>query len=174
MAHELDTLPDGPGVHRVSVLCDVPALQAFAFLADGLQLGTWALGAWDTQPVGDGVVRGRSLFDDQPGWVRPVGDAARLRIDYHVGGAPDALTPRILATVEPLPADSADSKGAARCRITLHAARDPGMDDARWLRLVRCHEVEVLLIQGRLAIAASVARTESDRTESDSTRSSRP
>ncbi|CAN5551116.1 hypothetical protein BH10PSE18_BH10PSE18_44690 [soil metagenome] len=178
MPHELDTLPDGPGVHRASVLCDVPALQAFAFLADGFQLGTWALGAWDTQPVGDGVVRGRSLFDDQPGWVRPVGDAARLRIDYHVGGAPEALTPRILATVEPLPADSAnsvDSNGADRCRVTPHAARDPGMDDARWLRLVRCHEVEVLLIQGRLAIAASAAaRAEADRTQSDPPRSSRP
>lgn len=172
MAHELDTLPDGPGVHRASVLCDVSALRAFAFLADGLQLGSWALGAWDTQPVGDGVVRGRSLFDDQPGWVRPVGDATRLRIDYHVGGAPDALVPRILATIDALPADAS---GAARCRITLHAARDAGMDDARWLRLVRCHEVEVLLIQGRLAIAASAAaRTESDRTESDSPRSSRP
>jgi hypothetical protein len=171
MANALDTLPDGPGVHRASVLCDVPALQAFAFLADGLQLGTWALGAWDTQPAGDGVVRGRSLFDDQPGWVRPVGDAARLRVDYHVGGAPDALTPRILATIEPLPAAAT---GAARCRVTLHAARDPGMDDARWLRLVRCHEVEVLLIQGRLAIAAAAAHTESDRTPSDSPRSSRP
>ncbi|MES2531918.1 MAG: hypothetical protein V4636_12850 [Pseudomonadota bacterium] len=170
MAHALDTLPDGPGVHRASVLCDVPALQAFAFLADGLQLGTWALGAWDTQPVGDGVVRGRSLFDDQPGWVRPVGDAARLRIDYHVGGSPEALTPRILATIEPVSIDGGNGDVTARCRITLHAARDPGMDDARWLRLVRCHEVEVLLIQGRLAMAASAAAC----TSFDSPRSSRP
>ena len=44
--------------------------------------------------------------------------------------------------------------GGMHCRITLEAERTPGMDDARWLRLVRCHEVEVLLIQARLALQA--------------------
>ena len=135
--------------HCASVECAVPAADAFAFLADGSTLGRWALGAWDTVPVGEGVFRGHSLFDDRPSWVRPVADAARLCIDFHVGGNPSALTPRIVARVEPLAPPAA---GEARCRIRLEAAREPDMDDARWLRLVRCHEVEVLLIQSRLAL----------------------
>jgi hypothetical protein len=36
------------------------------------------------------------------------------------------------------------------CVVSLHARRTPDMDDARWLRLVRCHEVEILLIQAQL------------------------
>ena len=127
--------------HCASVVCRVSAPQALAFLADGLQLGQWALGCWQTEAVGGGVVRGRSLFDDTPSWVRPVVDEARMTVSYHVGGAPDALSPRIHAVV------AADPDG---CRISLHASRTPDMDDARWLRLMRCHELEVLLIQARL------------------------
>ena len=130
-------------VHSASVVCRVPAAVALAFLADGLQLGRWALGCWHTEAVGDGVVRGHSLFDGLPAWVRPVTDARTAGVVYHVGGAPDALTPRIRATVQPEPDGGA-------CRIGLHAERPPDMDDARWLRLVRCHEVEVLLIDALL------------------------
>ncbi|MDR6856503.1 hypothetical protein [Variovorax guangxiensis] len=142
MPHEL------PASHCATVLCQVPAPQALAFLADGLQLGRWALGCWDTTPAGEGMVRGHSLFDDQPSWVRPVMDRERLAVVYHVGGAPDALRPRIRAVVEPV--EAAGQQPC--CRISLHAERAPGMDDARWLRLMRCHEVEVLLIQARLAL----------------------
>ncbi|MDB5858808.1 MAG: hypothetical protein JWQ76_2497 [Ramlibacter sp.] len=127
--------------HSASAPCRVPASEALAFLADGLQLGTWAFGCWQAEAVGGGVVRGRSLFDDSTSWVRPTADAASMTVVYHVGGAPDALTPRIHALVQ------ADPAG---CRISLHATRTADMDDARWLRLVRCHELEVLLIQARL------------------------
>lgn len=130
--------------HRATVRCAVSAELALAFLGDGLQLGRWALGCWQTEPAGDGVVRGHSLFDGQPGWVRPVVDAAKGTVTYHVGGSPDALVPRIVARVRP-------ESGHAHCSITLEAERTPGMDDARWLRLVRCHEVEVLLIEALLA-----------------------
>ncbi|MDW5441120.1 hypothetical protein [Polaromonas sp. SM01] len=148
------TPPPPPEAHCASVLCQVPAQQAFAFLADGLALGQWALGAWHTVAVGEGVVRGQSLFDDQPSWVRPVGDLARLTIDYHVGSSPDALQPRISAVVQ---AGETLGRGADCCQVSLHAIRSPGMDDARWLRLVRCHEVEVLLIEARLALQAASA-----------------
>lgn len=133
-------------VHRASVRCAASAEVALAFLADGQQLGRWALGCWQTEPVGGGVVRGHSLFDGQAGWVRPVMDAGEGTVTYHVGGAPDALVPRIVARVRPEP-------GGTHCSITLEAERTPGMDDARWLRLVRCHEVEVLLIEAQLAHA---------------------
>lgn len=127
--------------HSASVHCRASTQQALDFLCDGLALGQWALGCWQTEAVGGGMVRGHSLFDDTPSWVRPVVDEARMTVSYHVGGAPDALSPRIHAVVE------VDPDG---CRISLHASRTPDMDDARWLRLVRCHELEVLLIQARL------------------------
>jgi hypothetical protein len=129
--------------HCASVRCSVPAGRAQAFLADDVQLGRWALGCWQAEPVGDGVVRGHSLFDGQPAWVRPVADPQGFGVTYHVGPSATALVPRIRATVEPTP------DGAA-CQIGLHAERTPGMDDARWLRLVRCHEVEILLIEAQL------------------------
>lgn len=134
--------------HRAEADCDVPAAQAYVFLCDGIALGRWALGCWATEPDVLGTVRGHSLFDGQPGWVRAEGDAARLAIAYHVGGAPDRLQPRIHAQVLP---GEALGMGPGRCRVRLDAARTPDMDDARWLRLVRCHEVEVLLIQAQLA-----------------------
>jgi hypothetical protein len=123
--------------------------DALRFMADGERLGEWALGCFATEPVGDGVVRGTSLFDGHPAWVRPVLDAAHGRVEYHVGAGPDTLQPRIHALVESLVPPGTDSP---RCRIALHASRQAGMDDARWLRLVRCHEVEVLLIQARLTV----------------------
>lgn len=129
--------------HSASVHCRASPQQALDYLADGLSLGQWALGCWQTEAVGGGVVRGHSLFDDTPSWVRPVVDEARMTVTYHVGGAPDALHPRISAVVD------ADAT-TGTCRIGLHASRTPDMDDARWLRLVRCHELEVLLIQARL------------------------
>lgn len=140
-----------PEAHCASVWCQVPAQQAFAFLADGLALGQWALGAWHTVAVGEGVVRGQSLFDDQPSWVRPVGDLARLTIDYHVGSSPTPCSRVSARWCKP----ESLGRGAGCCQVSLHAVRSPGMDDARWLRLVRCHEVEVLLIEARLALQAA-------------------
>jgi len=138
--------------HRASAICRVPATLALAFLADGVQLGRWALGCWQARDVGNGVVQGHSLFDGQPGWVRPVADAGHMTVTYHVGGSPETLRPRIHATVEP---GAAFGEGNDCCRVTLHASRTPDMDDDRWLRLVRCHEVEVLLIQSQLARTGS-------------------
>lgn len=133
--------------HCASVLVAVPADTAFAFLMDGEALGTWALGSFATKPVAPGVVRGVSLFDDQPCCVRPVGDAASGRIEYHVGAEPGQLQPRILAQVVPGPVLG---HAADVCQVNLIAWRQHGMSDERWLRLVRCHEVEILLIQARL------------------------
>lgn len=146
------TPPESASSHSISVVCRVPAKEALAFLADGVQLGNWALGCWQTEPIGDGVVRGHSLFDDQPGCVLPVLDAARMTVVYHIGTTADALSPRISAVVEPV-AGTGDAGESSR--ISLLATRTAGMDDARWLRLMRCHEVEVLLIQARLELRAT-------------------
>lgn len=132
--------------HVASAECAAAPDEALAFLADGLRLGEWALGAMRTQEVAPGVVRGFSLFDGSACLVRPVPDAAAATVTYHVGSRPAQLVPRIRAQVVPSP------RG---CTVSLHAWRTPEMDDARWLRLVRCHEVEILLIQARLGPAGA-------------------
>ena len=59
------------------------------------------------------------------------------------------VTWNISAQIVPGPSLGRD---ADCCQVNLIAWRDAGMDDARWLRLVRCHQVEILLIQARLAV----------------------
>ena len=137
-----------PDMHDTSALCAVSVDVALDFLADGLALGRWALGCWNTEAAGECLFLGRSLFDDSPCYVMPVADRARGWVDYHVGATPQFLLPRIRALVVPAPATSA---GPDSCMVTLSARRDGAMDDARWLRLVRCHDTEILLIQALLA-----------------------
>lgn len=130
-----------PNEHHVSVDCAAAPHAALAFLADGLRLGRWGLGSMDTVEVAPGLVRGTSLFDGSHSYIRPVADEASATVTYHVGSTPEALSPRIRASVQP---------GPRGCTVSLHAQRAPGMDEARWQRLVRCHEVEILLIQAQL------------------------
>jgi hypothetical protein len=126
----------------------VPARRAYAFLSDGLEVGRWALGSFEARQVGRNLFRGRSLFDGTEVLYRPVGDAARLIVDYHVGATPRSLVPRVMARVMPGEATGRDEHA---CLITLLAWRDAAMTEARWQRLVACHEVEILLVQALLA-----------------------
>jgi hypothetical protein len=131
-------------VHEVEATCRVSPALAFSFLCDGRSLGCWALGSWDTEEVDDSVFRGHSLFDDKPAYIRLESVSAELRVIYHVGSSPSALTPRIEAHV------FKDGADPSACRIVLRAERPSDMSDERWTRLVRCHEVEVMLIQSRV------------------------
>ena len=128
--------------HCVSAECAVPARRAYAFLVDGIAVGRWALGSFDAKKVGPNLFRGRSLFDGADVHYRPVGDAGRLTVDYHVGTNPRALVPRVMARVVP--------RTTRSCLVMLIAWRDPAMTDARWERLMACHEVEIRLIQAHL------------------------
>ncbi len=152
-----DPTPSGVTVpalsHCASVVIGVPAARAFDFLLDGMALGHWALGSFNTRQVAPEVYAGHSLFDGEVAYVRPVGDRANWRIDWHVGSTPDHLQPRIAATVVP---GSAAGLHADQCQVHLFAWRHHDMSDARWLRLVRCHEVEILLIQAQLERPNSV------------------
>ena len=121
----------------------MPARKAWRFLADGKALGRWALGSFDTRRAGPNLWRGTSLFDGKALFVRPVGDAKRLIVDYYVGSDRKKLVPRIMARVTPTSTNHS--------LIILVAWRDAGMDDERWARLQACHEVEVRLIQSLLA-----------------------
>ena len=80
-------------------------------------------------------------------WLRPVGDPERLTVDYHLGSDPQHLVPRIMARVVPGPVTG---RSAGRCLVSIVAWRDTGMDDARWRRLVACHEAEILLIKAQI------------------------
>ena len=134
--------------HCVTAECAVPARRAYEFLSDGIAVGRWALGSFDARRVGPNLFRGRSLFDGAEVLYRPVGDAARLIVDYHVGTSPRALVPRVMARVVP-----GESTGRSRrsCLVSLLAWRDASMSEARWERLVACHEVEIQLVQAQLA-----------------------
>ena len=133
--------------HCVTVDVAVPAARAYAFLMDGLKLGGWALGAWATEDKGDGLYVGRSLFDGTEAWLRPMGDPERLTVDYHLGSGRTALMPRIMARVVPGPVTG---RSEERCLVSLIAWRDIDMDDARWQRLIACHEAEILLIKAQI------------------------
>ena len=141
--------------HCVTAECAVPARRAFAFLSDGLEVGRWALGSFDAHRVGRNLYRGRSLFDGGEVLYRPVGDAARLIVDYHVGTNPRALVPRVMARVVP---GEATGRDRGSCLVTLVAWRDASMSEARWERLVACHAVEILLVQALLADARQARR----------------
>ena len=133
--------------HCVTAECAVPARRAFDFLADGLEVGRWALGSFDAEKVGRDLFRGRSLFDGTNVLYRPVGDAARLIVDYHVGTNPRTLTPRVMARVIP---GETTGRGKRSCLVSLVAWRDASMTEARWERLMACHEVEIRLVQALL------------------------
>ena len=133
--------------HSISVWVEAPAERAYDFLLDGHALGRWALGAFATEALQDGVFRGRSLFDDQAVLVRPVGYRQGWRVEYHVGNDPEHLVPRIVAQVVPGPDLGYE---AGRAQITLLAWRHREMSDERWYQLQRCHELEVLLIRAQL------------------------
>ena len=133
--------------HSCTALVAVDAVTAFEFLADPQALGGWALGCWATTTGEQGRFRGHSLFSGAETWGRIDADPVRLVIDYHVGAAPDELSPRISARVVPGPVTG---RPGHVCLVTLTAWRGVGMDDARWQQLVAAHEAEILLIKGQL------------------------
>jgi hypothetical protein len=128
-------------VHVASLVCAVEPARALRFMADGLALGRWALGSMETVRVAPGLYRGRSLFDGSSVLVRPVLDPQRAQVDYWVGHDREHLSARIMAKVLP---------HAQGCVVCLMAWRSPDMSDARWARLIACHEAEIHLIQSIL------------------------
>jgi hypothetical protein len=93
--------------------------------------------------VGDNLFHGTSLFDGEKLLVRPVGDPGRLLVDYHVGASAARLVARAMARVF--------RRARNSCLVSLVAWRDPSMPQARWERLIACHEVEIRLIQALLS-----------------------
>jgi hypothetical protein len=133
----------------VSAYCDVDADDAFIFMADGLALGGWALGSFDTQVVDDlGTVRGRTLDTGAETYVRPVKHPDERIVIYEVAYGDDVteMTPWIWAIVHP----SARLGGRDGAIITMIAWRLEGMSDEVWTSVCRYHDVEILLIKGQV------------------------
>ncbi len=135
------------GADCASILCDRPAPVAFALMQDGLKLGQWALGCWNTVEAQPGLYRGTSIIDQQTVWVRIEAMPSVSMISYHVGATPDALQPRIMAKVVP-----GEELGhpAGSSVISLLAWRDVSMDDDRWQQLRECRRVELRIIRNLL------------------------
>lgn len=140
--------------HMATALVDAPADVVFDFLSDPLKLGNWALGSFATEPTATpGVYKGRSLFDGAVGALHIESDPAHLSILYFVGTETKRF-PRIAARVVPGPACGLAED---ECYASLLAWRTASMDNARWDRLCKSHEVEILMIAGQIA-ATRVSR----------------
>ena len=133
--------------HLASTRVDAPAGFAFAHLSDGRRLGRWALGSMDLTPGDEaGVWHGISLFDRSPATVEIRPQPGLGLIDFHLGPA-GARVPRVSIRVTPgpdwgLPEDC--------CLVAMTTWRAGWMDEERWDRTRRTHELEVLLFKAQI------------------------
>lgn len=135
--------------HLASVRIGAPAEFALDRLADPHALGRWALGSMDFRPVGEGLWERASLFDGTTSLVEIVAFPELGLIDYHVGSR-EARVPRVSVRV----VKGADWGLSDReCMAALTTWRAGWMDDARWHRTQRTHEVEVLLFKAQIETA---------------------
>jgi Polyketide cyclase / dehydrase and lipid transport len=134
-------------VNEASADVAVPAEEAFAYLADGIDQGEWTLGSWNREQVDRDLFRGTSLVSGRELYVRVRPDRERLVVDCDVGGDPGALVHRIAIVVEP---------NGDGCRVTLRAWRTPDQSDESWRQTQDLHAAEVHLIKGRLELRRRV------------------
>lgn len=141
--------------HQAAARVAVPSDYAFDRLSDARFVGRWALGSMGLAAVGEGVFRGRSLFDGSDAFVEIKPERALGLIDFHVGTR-KLRRPRIFMRVTPGPVLGI---GGGECLVTLHALRAGDASDEVWARTCLTHEAEILLIKAQLE-AAWAARTE--------------
>jgi hypothetical protein len=132
-----------------SIELAVPAERAFAYLADGMKQGEWALGSWNRRQLDDGLFAGTSLFDGSELVVRLTGYPEHLLVEYEVGPSADDLRPLVWARVVPGPVLGLEE---GTCVATLAAWRPAGEPDERWERLGVAFATEVHMIKGRLEL----------------------
>ena len=135
--------------HEASIEIDVPAASAFAYLADGMKQGEWALGSWNRRPAEGGVFAGNSLFDGSELTIKLTAHADLLLVVYDVGRSADALSPLVWGRVVPGPVVGL---GEDRCVVTLTIWRAPGMGDDIWELMAHTFATELHMIKGRLEL----------------------
>jgi hypothetical protein len=121
-------------------------------MADGLAVGGWALGSFDTERIDDrGTVRGITLDTQDETFVRPVVHREQGIVVYEVAYGEnvdlDQMTPWIWAIVQP-----GDRFGFSTdsCVISMIAWRLEGMSDEVWKHVCIYHDAEILLIKGQV------------------------
>lgn len=129
--------------HCATTVCECAAEAAHSFLADVTKLGSWALGCWNAQPIGEHAVQGTSLFDGETSVVR-ISAKPDLIVDYVVEDVEESKGPRVSARVVP---GAVVGLPETHCLVTLVAWRTLNMSDDRWARLTASHDVEVLLVK---------------------------
>lgn len=123
-----------------------PADEVFAFMADPANLSLWSFGTWRTEIDDTGLVRGTSIGDGAVIYVRIEAHPEQRLIDYHVGAAPDSLSPRVFGRVSTEDVFG-DGLGAG---LALTVYRTAEMDDARWDSLIATHRVELDIVKSAL------------------------
>lgn len=136
-----------PHCHSSSILVQVPAVQAFELMADGVKQGQWAWGSWQRREVEPGLFVGTSVFDGRETFVRLHVDLDRLQVDYDVGRTPDRMQFRNMARVIP---GGLLQHGDDKCVVSLLTWRLATQDDAAWQQMSTVHEAEMYLIRGLL------------------------
>lgn len=136
-----------PHCHSSSILVQVPAIQAFELMADGVKQGQWAWGSWQRREIEPGLFVGTSVFDGRETFVRLNVDRERLQVDYDVGRTPDRMQFRNMSRV--IPGDLLQH-GDDKCVVSLLTWRLATQDDAAWQQMSTVHEAEMYLIRGLL------------------------
>lgn len=136
--------------HCATVSCKATFDEVFDFMGDGIALGGWALGTFDTVRVDAETVRGRSLRTGEERYVRPIADRGRGVIVYQVGSDhedPTSMVPWIWAIIQP-----AERIGgpAGTCLLSMITWRAPFITDEYWHQIQVGHDLEILLIKGQI------------------------
>jgi hypothetical protein len=139
--------------HEAAIQVDVPAAEAFAYLADGLRQGDWTLGSWNRRAAGEGIFAGTSLFDGSELLVRLIPHEDLLLVVYEVGHSPSDLRPLVWARVVPGPVVGLDE---GSCVVTLVVWRGEDVGDDTWELLGHTFATEAHMIKGRLELGFEV------------------
>jgi hypothetical protein len=135
--------------HEASIEIAVPAGIAFAYIADGLKQGEWALGSWNRRPAGGGVFVGNSLFDGSELSIRLTAHPELLLVVYDTGGSADDLRPMVWGRVVP---GTVLGLAGDHCVVTFTIWRGASMDEAAWELMSHTFPTELRMIKGRLEL----------------------
>jgi hypothetical protein len=121
-------------------------------MSDGIALGRWSLGCFDTVMIETMTYRGEALDGRGLTYVRIRPDRERLQVVYEVGKELHSLNPRILAVI--VPTTKAGGTSEESCLVSLIGWRTSEMSNADWKRLEAFHDAEILLIKSQIEAAA--------------------
>ncbi|MCF4099165.1 hypothetical protein [Maritalea mediterranea] len=134
--------------HITSIVIDAPHDKVVDFVASPQNLDQWTFGTWEIETLGDGVTKGKSLFDGGEIYVKVDYEPAFHMVHYLLSAMETGpFTARISARILPGPTLGL---GANQSVFSLMVWRQVDMDDFRWHKLKTCHEAEVMLVKARL------------------------